>query len=111
MLKDKKKYEEKVLKLFKKLLEKKDKEFLKKNITHTNPELFILKGNNNDYTSEVRTYFYQREELIDVIEFFTFYNGQTEATISEFETWFIEELDNIGLGWKEMKGINYESRN
>ena len=102
LLKNKKKYEKEILELFKKDLDEKKKAFLKRDIRYKTPELVILKENNDDYTSEVRTYFYKNEELIDILEFFIFFNGVSETSTSEFETWFIEELNNIGEGWKIM---------
>ncbi len=61
------------------------------------PELFILNTSNDEYTSELRIYFYQKNTLFDVIEFFIFFEGHPEATVSEFEIGFIEELDSIFL--------------
>ncbi|NGX52628.1 MAG: hypothetical protein KR126chlam5_00931 [Candidatus Anoxychlamydiales bacterium] len=101
MIREKKDFEKKILELFKKLLEEKNSKFAKKNITYKSPELHFLKEKDDDYTSEVRTYFYQNKKLIDAIEFFVFFDGKPQATKAEFEIWIIEELNNISLGWHE----------
>ena len=94
-MKNKKKYEKKVIQLLSETLKKYRQKLIEKGISFKDYKLVIIKEADNCYTSEIRMYFYFQSELIGVIEFFIFYEGKPKATLFEFQEWFNDEFDYI----------------
>jgi len=95
MIEEKKVFEKEIIQLFQSELEGNKRRFEINNINFKPIELKIVKKDNDNYTSEIRSYFTRNNDVIGVIEFFVFYDGHPEATKAEFHNWFVEEIDNI----------------
>ncbi len=88
-------FETQVLEIFNQTLEKNKPLLISKKLTYTNPEIFIINNDKTNYSSEIRSYIYKKDELIDVLECFIYYNGKKEATKEEFKEWFQSSIKDL----------------
>jgi len=52
-------------------------------------------NNESGYSSEIEISFWDGNKFEDILEFFVFLDDQQDATITEIESWFIDNLNDV----------------
>ena len=84
-----------ILDLLKKILDKYAPQIKKNGLTISNPEIHIINDDIKHYTSEICSYVYKGQNIIDAIEFLIFFDGHPQATIKEFEEWINRVIEDL----------------
>lgn len=68
--------------------------FQKAGLTYQISKLKIS-GREMSYSSEISIDFFEKEQIVDVIEFSIFINGNPQASIDETECWLKESINDV----------------
>jgi hypothetical protein len=88
-------FETSVIEIIKDILGKKEKDFMRLGIQTKLGEIRKYHDINNKYTSEIEINFWSGNKFIDVLEFFIYFQGKQNATLSEIELWLDKSINNI----------------
>lgn len=88
-------FEALVIEMVKDILRKKQKDFAQLGLQPKLAEIKKYYDEKNRYISEVEINFWSGTEFIDVLEFFIYFQGKQNATLSEIELWLNKSIDNI----------------
>lgn len=93
-------FEASVIKIVEDILRKKQKDFAQLGLQPKLAEIKRYYDEKNRYISEVEINFWSGTKFIDVLEFFIFFQGKQNATVSEIELWLDKSINNIILNSK-----------
>ena len=88
-------FEALVIEIVEDILRKKQKDFTQLGIQPKLAEIKKYYDEKNRYISEIEINFWSGNKFIDVLEFFIYFQGKQNATLSEIELWLDKSINNI----------------